>query len=85
MRPGDILLQVGKVTVHEPEDVLDASFFITAGDSVPIAVMRGNEKLTFNIQADFHPASKRPPMIASPLSPNRAIPLNLESAPQRTP
>src|SRR5437667_8245746 len=28
MRPGDILLQVGKVTVHEPEDVLDASFFI---------------------------------------------------------
>jgi S1-C subfamily serine protease len=85
MRPGDILLQVGKVTVHEPEDVLDASFFITAGDTVPIAVMRGNEKLTFDIQADFHPASKQPPLIASPLSPNRAIPLNFESAPQRTP
>jgi serine protease Do len=85
MRPSDILLQVGKVKVREPEDVLDASFFITAGDSVPITVMRGNEKLTFNIQADFHPLSRRPPIIASPVSPNRAIPLNLQSAPERTP
>jgi hypothetical protein len=47
--------------------------------------MRGNEKLTFNIQADFHPLSRRPPIIASPVSPNRAIPLNLQSAPERTP
>ena len=57
-KPGDILLQVGKVKVREPEDVLDASFFITAGDTVPITVMRGNEKLTFNVQADFHPAEQ---------------------------
>jgi S1-C subfamily serine protease len=85
MRPGDILLQVGKVKVREPEDVLDASFFITAGDMVSITVMRGKEKLTFNIQADFHPASKQPPLIASPASPNHAIPLNLQSAPDRTP
>jgi S1-C subfamily serine protease len=85
MRPGDILLQVGRVKVRQPEDVLDASFFITAGDTVPIIVMRGNERLTFNVQAGFHPASKHPPLIASPLSPNRAIPLNLQSAPQRTP
>jgi serine protease Do len=85
MRPGDILLQVGRVKVRQPEDVLDASFFITAGDTIPITVRRGGETLTFNVQADFHPASKHPPLIASPLSPNRAIPLNLQSAPQRTP
>jgi serine protease Do len=85
MRPGDILLQVGKVKVREPEDVLDASFFITAGDSVPITVVRGSEKITFNVQADFHPASKQLPLIASPVSPNRAIPLNLQSAPDRAP
>ncbi|MDQ2825191.1 MAG: S1C family serine protease [Verrucomicrobiota bacterium] len=84
MRPGDILLQVGNVKVREPEDVLDASFFITAGDTVPITVMRGGEKLTFDIQADFHPASRRPPLLAAP-SMNQAIPLNLQSAPQRTP
>ena len=85
IKPGDILLQVGRKQVHEPEDVLDASFFITAGDSVPITVMRGNEKLTFNVQADFHPASQRPPLIASPLSPNRSVPLSLESQGERKP
>jgi S1-C subfamily serine protease len=87
IKPGDILLQVGRKKVHEPEDVLDASFFITAGDTVPITVMRGNEKLTFNVHADLHPASQRPPLIASPVSPtmNQAIPLHLDSEAQRTP
>jgi serine protease Do len=77
-KAGDILLQVGRKKVREPEDVLDASFFITAGDAVPITVMRGQEKLTFNVQADFHPASQRPPLIAAP-SMNQVIPLKLES------
>lgn len=83
IKSGDILLQVGRKKVHEPEDVLDASFFITAGDTVPITVMRGNEKLTFNVQAELHPASQRPPLIASPT--NQAIPLKLDSEVQRTP
>src|ERR1043166_8151278 len=85
IKSGDILLQVGRKQVHEPEDVLDASFFITAGDTVPITVMRGNEKLAFNVQADFHPAGQRPPLVASPLSPNRAMPLSLESQAERKP
>src|SRR5882724_2222829 len=85
VKAGDILLQVGRTKVREPEDVLDASFFITAGDSVPITVRRGDETLTFNVQADFHPASQRLPLIAAPALSNRAIPLNLQSAPRRSP
>ncbi|MEY2480484.1 MAG: serine protease Do [Verrucomicrobiota bacterium] len=81
IRPGDILLQVGRTKVREPEDVLDASFFITAGDTVPITVQRGDEKLTFNIVSDFHPASKHPPVIASPFSANQAIPLSSQRTP----
>src|SRR5213592_1319254 len=84
LKPGDILLQVGQKKVHEPEDVLDASFFITAGDTVPITVIRGNEKLTFNVQAETHPASQHPPLIAAPTM-NQAIPLKLDSEAQRTP
>ncbi|HEX7518280.1 MAG TPA: trypsin-like peptidase domain-containing protein [Chthoniobacterales bacterium] len=80
---GDILLQVGKTKVHEPEDVIDASFFITAGDKIPITVMRGDEKLTFEIEADFHPASRHPPIIAAP-GMNQSIPLRLDSE-RRTP
>src|SRR5213592_2117960 len=84
IKAGDILLQVGRKKVHEPEDVLDASFFITAGDTVPITVIRGNEKLTFNVQAETHPASQHPPLIAAPTM-NQAIPLKLDSEAQRTP
>jgi serine protease Do len=77
MKPGDILLQVGRTKVHEAEDVLDASFFITAGDTIPITVHRGKENITFNVQADFHPASRQLPLMSGDrLSPiNRSIPL----------
>ncbi|MDQ6654658.1 MAG: S1C family serine protease [Verrucomicrobiota bacterium] len=79
-RPGDILLQVGQTKVHQPEDVIDASFFITAGDTVPITVLRGDQKLTFQVEAGFHPAEQRPAVIASPLSP-QAMPLGLDRTP----
>jgi serine protease Do len=84
VKSGDILLQVGKSSIHEPEDVIDASFFITAGDTVPITVLRGGEKLTFDVQADFHPASHHAPMAAT-LTPNQGIPLRLDSSTRRTP
>src|SRR5947208_6337003 len=78
IKAGDILLQVGRTKVTQPEDVLDASFFITAGDTVPITVVRGSEKLTFNVQATLHPASRSGVLLASPDSPaNQAIPLSL--------
>ena len=87
IKPGDILLQVGRKKVTQPEDVLDASFFITAGDTVPITVMRGNRRLTFDVRAALHPASQRGLLIASPASPtmNQGMPLKLESEAQRTP
>ena len=86
MKPGDILLQVGRTKVREPEDVLDASFFITAGDTVPITVHRGTETITFNVQADFHPGSKQPPLMSEErLAPNRSIPLNLQAPPPGRP
>jgi serine protease Do len=79
-KPGDILLQVGKTPVHEPEDVLDASFYITAGDKVPITVLRDGQKLTLEVEAAFHPAAQRAAVIASPFSPN-AVPLGLDRTP----
>jgi S1-C subfamily serine protease len=90
IKPGDVLLQVGRKKVTQPEDVLDASFFITAGDIVPITVMRGDQKLTFNVRATLHPASKNVPMLpdgtqlpaAAALRPNQAIPLKFESEAQ---
>ncbi|HST31403.1 MAG TPA: trypsin-like peptidase domain-containing protein [Chthoniobacterales bacterium] len=80
LKPGDVVLQIGRTKVHEPEDILEASFFLTAGDAVPITVARGNEKITFQIQAESHPTR-----LAAPPSLNRTMPLNLQSMPEGTP
>src|SRR5438094_6608580 len=66
IKPGDILLQLGQRKISEPEDVLDASFYITASDTVPITVMRGNQKMTFHVHATMHPASRTGVLVASP-------------------
>lgn len=84
LESGDILLQVGRKPIHQPDDIIDASFFITAGEKVPITVMRGDKKLTFSVRSDFHPASQQPAMVAQP-SGNQALPLKLERTPDRMP
>ncbi len=86
LRPGDVLLKVGKIDIHDPEDVIDGSFFLTAGDTVPIVVLRDGKKVTLNIEADYHPMSSRTPPLMSAwpsTTPNRGIPLGLQ--PQTVP
>jgi serine protease Do len=83
IQPGDILLQIGKTKVRQPEDIIDASFFITAGDTVPIVVVRENEKMTFEIKSDCHPLSPCGPRAAT-LTPNQGIPLQIDAT-HRTP
>jgi serine protease Do len=83
IKPGDILLQVGNMKVRQPEDVIDASFFLTAGDNVPITVMRGTEKMIFEVKADCHPLSPCAPKAAT-LTPAQGIPLQIDAT-RRTP
>jgi serine protease Do len=78
LKEGDVLLQVGKKRITEPEDVFDASFYITAGDTVPITVIRGNQKMTFQVQATMHPASRTGVLLASPGTIPGAIPMSLD-------
>src|SRR5438093_13288200 len=91
MKEGDVLLQLGQKKICQPEDVFDASFYITAGDVVPITVLRGNRTVTFNVRAELHPVSKNLPMLSdgtrvpAAADANRAMPLKLESAAQTTP
>lgn len=86
IKSGDILLQVGQRKVTQPEDVPDASFFITAGDVVPITVVRGNQKMTFDVQATLHPRQvlDGAPAAAALPSP-QTIPLSLGSDSPPTP
>src|ERR1700757_3963256 len=85
LKEGDVLLQVGKKRITEPEDVFDASFYITAGDTVPITVMRGNQKMTFHVQAAMHPASKTGVLLASPGTIPGVLPMSLDEDTAPTP
>src|SRR5215475_4748856 len=78
LKEGDVLLEVGKKKITDPEDVFDASFYITAGDTVPITVMRGNQKMTFQVQATMHPASRTGMLLASPGTIPGVIPMSLD-------
>ena len=86
VKAGDILLQVGSKAVREPEDVIDASFFISAGDSVPITVLRGGERLTFNAEAGVHPErhNSKGPLLQriEPFNPRKAISVGLDGPPR---
>ena len=78
LKEGDVLLQVGKKKISDPEDVFDASFYVTAGDTVPITVMRGDKHMTFQVQAAMHPASKTGVLLASPGTIPGVIPMSLD-------
>jgi S1-C subfamily serine protease len=78
LKEGDVLLQVGKKKITDPEDVFDASFYITAGDAVPITVMRGDKKITFQVQATMHPASRNGMLLASPGTIPGVLPMSLD-------
>jgi S1-C subfamily serine protease len=54
---GDILLQVGDLPIKTPDDVLNAAFYLTAGDDAPIKVLRNGEKLDFEIKPGAHPTT----------------------------
>jgi serine protease Do len=71
-RPGDIILQVGDIAIREPEDALDASFFLTAGDAVDVKVSRNGEVLTLPFVAEEHPADRTPNLQA--LGPGSLMP-----------
>ena len=85
IKEGDVLLQVGQKKITDPEDIFDASFYITAGDVVPITVMRGNQKMTFDVQAAMHPASRTGVLVASPGTIPGVIPMSLDEDTRHTP
>lgn len=55
LKPGDILLKIGETPITSSEDVIDASYFLTAGDNADIEIVRGTEKMTIPVKPGLHP------------------------------
>jgi serine protease Do len=49
IRAGDILLQVGAWKITNPEDVLNAAFFVTSTEPLTMRVSRGGKEMRFTI------------------------------------
>lgn len=59
VKKGDVLVQVGNTKIKSPEDVLNASFYLTADDEVSVTVLRAGETLTLKIEPVTHPSLER--------------------------
>ena len=57
LKSGDILLQVGAVKISGVEDVIDASYYLTADDKVAVQVVRDGHPLTVDVRSKLHPAT----------------------------
>jgi len=63
-RTGDVVLQVGDIAIREPEDALDASFFLTAGDPIQVRIARDGQVLTLPFTPTEHPFDRKPDLQA---------------------
>jgi S1-C subfamily serine protease len=59
LQPGDILVRIGSTLIHSPPDVLNASFFLTADEDVPITVLRDGKEVSVTVTAVEHPTYLR--------------------------
>ena len=75
LETGDVLKRIGKKAIHRFADLYDATFFITADETVPIVVERGDKELTFQTHATDLPGKS---MALPPLLSNQGIATKLE-------
>ena len=71
LKKGDALLRVGDIKVTNAEDVVSASFYLTAGDHVPLVVLRDGKEITIQIEAGQPPAPSETPDVFTTLARTR--------------
>jgi serine protease Do len=57
LQPGDIILSLGDRLIAEPEDVLGASFYLTAGQTIRVVILRGGKTRQFDVHCTLPPGS----------------------------
>jgi S1-C subfamily serine protease len=58
LRPGEVLLQVGEWKIQTPEDVLNASFYITPDEPITVQVSRAGKAMSLKITPAESPTGK---------------------------
>ncbi len=80
LKSGDVLIEIAGRKISSPEDVLDASFFITAQEELAMTVLREGLQVELRVQPVEHPAVRQDSFIAPafPVSDGTAAALRIE-------
>jgi len=60
VKPGDIIQQVGDRKVSTLEDVLNAAFYMTAGEAVPLTISRDGQTMVVPVVPGMNPLVEQP-------------------------
>ncbi|MDX2225914.1 MAG: S1C family serine protease [Verrucomicrobiae bacterium] len=77
IRPGDVILKIGRFEIFKPSDVIDASFYARVGEPINITVMRDGRVVESSLTLATRPVTnpvveKVPSMMApGPSAPDR--------------
>ena len=66
VHPGDVIQKVGERKVTTIDDVMDAAFYLTAGDEVPVTVLRAGQSVEIKVQS-------APSLLATPQQVSAAV------------
>jgi S1-C subfamily serine protease len=66
IQPKDVILKVGDRTVSSPEDIMDAAFYLTAGDEVPVTVLRDGKPTEIKVQSAPNPLTAHQEVVSAP-------------------
>jgi S1-C subfamily serine protease len=70
LQPGDVVNAIGLTTVSSSEDVIDASYFLTAGEEADVKITRGAQQISLKVTPKLHPLTPTQPLRAdAPLQP----------------
>jgi len=67
IRPGDVLRKIGDRDIRTPDDVIDATFYLSIGDTVNFAIERNGKALSCPVKVASRP-SDRELMALKPVS-----------------
>lgn len=70
LKPGDMVNKIGSTPVTSSEDVIDASYFLTAGEPAEVEITRDGHQMSIVVTPKQHPLSPAKPLHAeAPLQP----------------
>ena len=66
IKPGDQIVQVGNRKITSIEDVMDAAFYLTAGDEVPLTIAHGGQNVAVKVVSVPNPMAPQTEVVPVP-------------------